>query len=470
MKIVKNKRISLALILLISLSFLVFFVAQNNKPAFQSIQNDRKIISNASSDENRIVKKGYTSHAPINITSDADLIVFPGSGTKDDPYVIENYNITNSGADGIHISGTTKYILIRNCYLDGENSNYSGISISSVAEGTVNVTNNSVNYYWNGISLYYSSNNSFTSNTITNSSFFAIDLRDSSNNNAFTSNTITNSSIVGIDLRDSSNNNAFTSNTITNSGYVGIFLYCYSNNNAFTSNTITNSGYEGIFLYCYSNNNSFTSNTITNSNFAGVYLEGDSNNNSFTSNTITNSGYDGIHLRSGSNNNAFTSNTITNSGNDGIYLVDSSTNSFASNTIINSSSYGIYLMDYSNTNTFVKNILIKNNPSGSSQGYDDGDGTGNKFYSGTTGNYWYDWSGTGVYAIDGSANNFDPYPMHIDLDQDNMPDRWEEDNGLNTNIDDSAEDPDTDELTNLDEYQTGTDPNDPDTDNLQYRS
>ncbi|MHA1352983.1 MAG: binary toxin-like calcium binding domain-containing protein [Candidatus Heimdallarchaeaceae archaeon] len=175
----------------------------------------------------------------------------------------------------------------------------------------------------------------------------------------------------------------------------------------------------------------------------------------------TNSSNFGIYLEEGSATNYFTSNTITNSV-QGIFLFYGSSNYFTSNLILNSKSYGIYIEDNSNINTFVKNILIENNPSGYSQGYDAG--TENKFYSGTTGNYWYDWSGTGIYVIDGSANNFDPYPMLVDLDHDNMPDRWEEDNGLNTNVDDSSSDPDSDGLTNLEEYQAGTEPNDSDTD------
>jgi len=55
--------------------------------------------------------------------------------------------------------------------------------------------------------------------------------------------------------------------------------------------------------------------------------------------------------------------------------------------------------------------------------------------------------------------------MHVDLDQDNMPDKWEEENGLNPLVDDSFLDPDSDGLTNLEEYQNNTDPLDSDTDN-----
>jgi uncharacterized repeat protein (TIGR01451 family) len=52
-----------------------------------------------------------------------------------------------------------------------------------------------------------------------------------------------------------------------------------------------------------------------------------------------------------------------------------------------------------------------------------------------------------------------------DSDLDGMPDAYEIPNGLNPNADDSADDPDNDQLTNLEEFQIGTNPQDPDSDN-----
>jgi len=384
---VANLKSDLLVVFLIFSSILISYNIEKIQIVDRELnQIESSIITPSNSNYGNKIKNSYISHAPIDITSDSDLTVFPGSGTKDDPYIIENYNITSSSTHGIYISGTTKYILIRDCYLDGEGSNYHGIYIKSIASGTLTVTNNIMNNYRYGIYQEQSSINSFTSNTITNSSY-------------------------------------------------SIYLYS-SSLNSFTSNTITNSSEYGVDI-AYSSTNSFTSNTITNSYKWGIHLDDSSINNSFTSNTITNSSY-------------------------GIYIAYSSTNSFTSNTITNSSSYGIYLGFSSNNNTFVKNILINNRPLAYSQGYDDG--TGNRFYSETTGNYWNDWSGSGVYPIDGSANNSDPYPMYVDLDQDNIPDRWEKDNSLDPLVDDSAEDPDSDGLTNLEEYQAGTDPLDSDTD------
>ncbi|MFW9805853.1 MAG: right-handed parallel beta-helix repeat-containing protein [Candidatus Thorarchaeota archaeon] len=51
-----------------------------------------------------------------------------------------------------------------------------------------------------------------------------------------------------------------------------------------------------------------------------------------------------------------------------------------------------------------------------------------------------------------------------DLDHDQMPDYWEASNGLDTSVNDSRWDADSDHLVNLDEYFLGTDPQNPDSD------
>jgi hypothetical protein len=56
-------------------------------------------------------------------------------------------------------------------------------------------------------------------------------------------------------------------------------------------------------------------------------------------------------------------------------------------------------------------------------------------------------------------------PNDNDSDDDQMPDGWEYDNGLNGSKDDANGDADSDDLSNLFEYINGTDPNNNDTDN-----
>jgi hypothetical protein len=70
------------------------------------------------------------------------------------------------------------------------------------------------------------------------------------------------------------------------------------------------------------------------------------------------------------------------------------------------------------------------------------------------------------YDYEGSGDDTDIYYKNRikDSDRDGMPDLWEENNGLNSTIDDSGEDPDNDGLTNLEEYHYNTNPQSADSD------
>jgi hypothetical protein len=56
------------------------------------------------------------------------------------------------------------------------------------------------------------------------------------------------------------------------------------------------------------------------------------------------------------------------------------------------------------------------------------------------------------------------FKTELDTDSDLMPDSWETLNGTDPAMADAAADPDTDKLTNLDEFRHATNPKNPDTD------
>ncbi|MFX0155831.1 MAG: NosD domain-containing protein [Candidatus Hodarchaeota archaeon] len=82
-------------------------------------------------------------HPPILIGSNVDFnsYEFPGNGTQDNPYIIEDLKISASGSltVGISIRNTNYFFIIRNCLVY---SDYLGISLIEVAAGTSWIINN----------------------------------------------------------------------------------------------------------------------------------------------------------------------------------------------------------------------------------------------------------------------------------------------------------------------------------------
>jgi sortase (surface protein transpeptidase) len=78
-----------------------------------------------------------------------------------------------------------------------------------------------------------------------------------------------------------------------------------------------------------------------------------------------------------------------------------------------------------------------------------------------------DTDGDGFSDYDEIKHYFDPLlsgKVYLDFDADGLPDWWEAKYGFNTSFPNGQKDPDQDGLTNLQEYQYGTDPNNKDTD------
>ena len=254
---------------------------------------------------------GYSDNAEVTILAPHDPIyivgndnftpsngVVGGSGTENDPYTIEYWDISAENDNGIEIRNTTKYFVIRNCVVEnGWEAYHNGIHLYNVVNGRIE-NNTCENNIIAGIYLRYSDSNILNNNTCRNNPYGI--LLWGSNNNTLTNNTCENFihppfqywyDSSGIYLLYSSNNNTLDNNTCRNiNGVYGIHIN-YSSNNTIENNTCENSG-RGIGLY-YGDNNHIYHNTCEKNGW-GISLQ-DSNNNTLSNNTCENNYY-GIRI------------------------------------------------------------------------------------------------------------------------------------------------------------------------------
>ncbi|MDI6856685.1 MAG: hypothetical protein QMD21_07895 [Candidatus Thermoplasmatota archaeon] len=96
----------------------------NLSMAAEADNGDAEIRSAAQS------KSGLTAHGPIYIDGNDNFIAANGvsnpeaTGTESDPYIIENWDINASSANGIEIRNTDVYFIIRNCTIHDGKSSY----------------------------------------------------------------------------------------------------------------------------------------------------------------------------------------------------------------------------------------------------------------------------------------------------------------------------------------------------------
>ncbi len=130
-------------------------------------------ISNLSNSVN--AKTNLTFIEEIRIESDADFELFAssGDGSANKPYIIEEFNVTSSTLSGINIRFTTKYFIVRDCYVTGH---YTGINLIGVSNGTGKIINNEVELNTKGISLSNVNHSEIAYNNIINNTMTGIQL------------------------------------------------------------------------------------------------------------------------------------------------------------------------------------------------------------------------------------------------------------------------------------------------------
>ncbi len=351
-----------------------------------------------------------TPHDPISITSDSGFEVFPGSGTFEEPYVIEGYSIiTTTDDNGIYINSTTRYFIVRNCYVDAV---WNGIYIDNVADGTASVINNTCSNNGNkGIYLYYSNNSTVANNTCSKNRH-GIYFQSSGSANVI-NNTCSKSHFHGIKLDNSGSANVIN-NTCNNSG--DDIFFSYSDSSTVANNTFANCGLEIIenTLDAYI---SYTiENNWVNGKKLGFYTNLDSTiisepvygqlilvncTNVTVRDQILNSAATGLCLYSCTHSVIINNMCCNNNG--GISLYSSVNSTIANNTCSNNY-WGIYL-EVSNCSTVTNNTCNNNNREGIVLGYSDSSTVANNTCNNNNELGIYLWSSGSSAVINNMCSN-----------------------------------------------------------------
>lgn len=165
-----------------------------------------------------------------------------GSGTLNDPYVIQNIKINGNGVtDCLTIINSTKHFIIKNCQFYNSGNANSGISLFSIENYQVyNCT--FLNTYI-GISLDYCYSGSISNNQFYNNILSGISINNSHYNNIFENILIDNGQGINLKL---STYNAIQMNNLSNNSGIAVQLE-YSDKNEVRENAIYNN-LEGIYL------------------------------------------------------------------------------------------------------------------------------------------------------------------------------------------------------------------------------
>ena len=149
MSLIKNnKTLQLLTILMISMS--IFFISHNYD--INQIDNQFNQIRINNHQINFGIS-AYNETGAISIFSNSALASYAvsGNGTKLNPYILENYNITANVDNILYISGTTAYTIIRNNIFDNIDGSSSTETIYLYNSQHITIVNNSLRNAETGI-------------------------------------------------------------------------------------------------------------------------------------------------------------------------------------------------------------------------------------------------------------------------------------------------------------------------------
>jgi len=237
----------------------------------------------------------YIDYSPINIEGNSALSSFMssaktsypdnfnGSGTKDDPFVIQGLSINGgyiSGSYCIQIKSTTSYLIIRNCSI-----NEGDYSLNLCWDQNVILENNTFNSCYRAIRLYVSSNIIIRNNDLNGNGLVGILLDGANSNNYILNNTChSNTGSMGAIYLFGSTNDRVENNTCYSNKY-GLTLVESSTGNYVINNTIRDSSSYGIYATC--GGNYIFENYLISNNAGGVQAY-DSSSNQWNTTTYGN--------------------------------------------------------------------------------------------------------------------------------------------------------------------------------------
>ena len=183
---------------------------------------------------NTLVEKSYiflqyTPHDPIYINGNDEFTfengVTGGSGTPNDPFIIEDWDINASSQDGITIRNVNIFFKIKNCYIhNGDISNNDGIVFINVINGVIEDTTITDNL--NGI-IFRTQHSG----------------KENSENNTICHNLITMNEYTGINFEHTVHrhhcNNIILNNSILGNN-MGVYMIMSADNQLFYNNIISN--------------------------------------------------------------------------------------------------------------------------------------------------------------------------------------------------------------------------------------
>lgn len=411
---------------MISILFLIICI--DSSSGINTSIDDRSVETN-SIHTNKFVPVLLQQVDPIIITDDQSLAshAAQGDGTENDPFIIEGFGISSTSSQhGMSISGTTKYMVIRNNYIDTNlQSGIYGIYVDVNVNNTVTLSDNTLINNDIGIFIASGTYSTINNNTLTNSHLIGIEVADGAQYSEVSFNNLIEGGLTGINVEAS--NSIIINNTVSMVFDDEVYNYgigVHRDNVIVEHNTVT--GYwEGI-------NISPVSNVLIRTNLidgCNSGITGWPSNSRIIRNELKN----GVLLGSG----------IRLQSEIGLEM-PSDDNQVLYNVINNFEGYGIDIVGDGRNNVFQFNTLIGNNygPSSNSQAHDNG------YNNSLNENYWNDWISPDEnqdgyvdisYPISGEANNSDPLPLvSLDLSlypvESNSPTEEVEDPKLESNL------------------------------------